>query len=721
MKITTKSKNFFLKAGLIYEYSGQIKISLKIYLISLTNFYITMKLNVRFFCCCHWINKFRKRSLELIKNIYFRNFLNIELLSFSHKYYQYAAFFEKALNFLEKFIELVTQEKFFKEFTLKNFNAIIYIASNVLRLIHLNQNKTLKIFKVAKLFHKIKKNCYYNKKEFWILTRTLIHLYNRFKNNIRKIFPLEYKKESNNLFEIPLISQVFLFFNCLNKCPTNLSNFSKKPIDFSMNFNSLNYKKNSFLLRKFHEEFYKQPKIPKDILNLFDSYSNFNRNVRAKLYFILKFERKSYESDFPKLVLNMINHCASIDKNSGYFYFIYKEMSRKLGLKKYKLTPSLYVTTKNFENKLINFDRRYISNLNYQAEKFYEKNKINSLLKISLILVLTSLKYSLIFKRGKIYKKIIFDQINEKKIPHYQTYKCENSNEIMDIKETLFLFYKILIYIAPKKKRVKKKFLADTISEIFFINNIFMKLGSCSLRLKFIEIVLRKKKYILAYKLLRFQCADKPYTVYYWQLLAWVEKEINFAVSKTLRFALRVIRKYPDSISGIIFAGNLCSIFGSSGYALAEFFQAFRWKSNSPFLNLSISIQYLNGSINRRNNLKGFAILLCLCFFFRYKILRRFVIQTILQKNSNSEILKLELLYNSGRILLFLGFNSLAKINFDSVFENKNTISKTRKFTRCRKKHFEPNIKHEAYFNSLFLEECIESKLTNINDRFRIN
>jgi hypothetical protein len=185
--------------------------------------------------------------------------------------------------------------------------------------------------------------------------------------------------------------------------------------------------------------------------------------------------------------------------------------------------------------------------------------------------------------------------------------------------------------------------------------------------------------------------------------LSLVEKEIGIAVSKTLRFTLRIVGKFPNSIPGIIFAGNLCSVFGSSGYALAEFYQAYRWKNNSPFLNLSIAIQYLNGSINRRNISKGIIILLSLCFFFRYKILRYFTIQIILQEDFFSHFLDLEILYNSARILLFLGINYRAKTDFETVFKIKKTVSKSRKFNRNNKKYKE-SLELETEIN-LFLFE----------------
>jgi hypothetical protein len=196
-----------------------------------------------------------------------------------------------------------------------------------------------------------------------------------------------------------------------------------------------------------------------------------------------------------------------------------------------------------------------------------------------------------------------------------------------------------------------------------------------------------------------------------------VEKKIGLVVSKTLRFTLRIIKKFPNSIPGITFAGNLCSVFGSGGYALAEFFQAYRWKNNSPFLNLSISVQYLNGSVNRRTKLKGLSLLLCLSFYFRYKILRFFIIKVILQEDYLSSYLNLETLYNSGRILLFLGIHNKAKVNFTSIFELKKTVSTVKKFKRNRKNFMKFGIKKEAQFNSLLLDECVGMNSSFINSR----
>ena len=317
-------------------------------------------------------------------------------------------------------------------------------------------------------------------------------------------------------------------------------------------------------------------------------------------------------------------------------------------------------------------------------------------------------------KNGKKLRKIKFIEEMSKNF-NFEEEENKDFIKILETNENLILFYKILIYKITRKKNIKKKFLINKILEVLVSKNIFKKLNSLKLKSALIVIILRERKYTKAYDLLRQQCFDEPYSILFWQLLSFVEKKIGLVVSKTLRFTLRLIKKFPDSIPGIIFAGNLCSVFGSNGYALAEFFQAYRWKSNSPFLNLSISIQYLNGSVNRRTRLKGIALLLCLSFYFRYKILRFFIIKVILQENNFSPSLDLEVTYNSGRILLFLGIYSKAKINFKSIFEVKKTISGAKKFKRHRGKFIKFAVKKEAQFNSIFLGECsnVTSNSTN--------
>jgi len=332
------------------------------------------------------------------------------------------------------------------------------------------------------------------------------------------------------------------------------------------------------------------------------------------------------------------------------------------------------------------------------------------------MLILTNFKLSVLFRSGGNYKKLIFggDPVKKVLFNKQNTFKSENVN--INTNENFHLLYKILIHRVLKRKSTQKKFLSDKILESVITSKIFAKFNQTHLKPTFIILAIKKKKYIKAYNLLRLYCSNTPNSIQSWQLLSLVEKEIGISVSKTLRFTLRIIKKFPDSLPGIIFAGNLCSIFGSNGYALAEFFQAYRWKNNSPFLNLSISIQYLNGSINRLIRSKGRAILLCLCFFFRYKILRYFIIHIILQKNCYTDSLYLEILYNSGRILLFMGLNSGAKLNFESLINHKKTISKTRKFNRDRKKSIKSIITKESLLNSFLLDECIEKGTNFFNE-----
>ena len=428
--------------------------------------------------------------------------------------------------------------------------------------------------------------------------------------------------------------------------------------------------------------------------------------------FISKFDQKRYNFIFSKLILKTLTQYVSLDKKNTESYFMFTQIQKKLKIQGRRIKPLVLKSNSKTRKKLVDFNKDYISNLNSRTEELYQKKKINMLLKVSLILILISFRFSLTVKKGGNFRKIIFNENSNKKILLNGNIKLKQENvfKTSDFNGILFLFYKLLAYKTLEKKTNLKRFTANKIINIFASNNFLTKLNWFNFRPVLIISAIKKKKYIKAYNLLRSQCYETPYSIHSWQLLALVEKEIGSAVSKTLRFTLRIIKNFPDSVPGIMFAGNLCSFFGSNGYALSEFFQAYRWKSNSPFLNLSISIQYLNGSKNRKNNSKGLTILLCLCFFFRYKILRYFTLQVILQQNFYSDLLNLEILYNCGRILLFFDINSKAKVNFESVLNFKRTLSRNKKLNRTRKKCSDWVVRRETVFNSIFLDECVESE-----------
>jgi hypothetical protein len=695
MKNSFNRKKSYLRAGILYEYSGALKISLKIYFISLKTFYFKSKINARLFCCFHWINLLRKRSFNLIKKHKLLNCFNNDSLSFFLKYYQYSGSFILAIDLLKKNKGLIHLG-----LILKRFNCNVYIFGNIIRLILLTNNNFLDMSNIRRLFHKIKKKHGIKKKELWIINRSLINFKNKFRryNTIKNILHDLGNKEKK--FNQPLLMKTILESNCVfdekKKKIVKLSEYIVSDLKLYLN----EYKNSSFSFLKFQQTSFPELEIFCSFLIFNDTYSHFIRNLNDGLKFLMKCKNNTQ-----KFILKIFKKYALLEKRDIEPYFLFSKIQKKLGLKKNPLGSVLFIPTSNVKKKLVNFNKEYILKLNIVAERFYEKKKVNILLKIYLILVLINFKLSLVFKRGENYKKIIFHDVFKKKNLNKKlsNLKSDVMIKFMNTNENLVLLYKILVYKLIKKKNILKKFVGNKIIDIIISNKIFSKLNSFNLRPLFILWMLKKKKYVKAYNLLRLQCSIRPYSFQSWQVLSLVEKEIGIAVSKTLRFTLRIVGKFPNSIPGIIFAGNLCSVFGSSGYALAEFYQAYRWKNNSPFLNLSIAIQYLNGSINRRNISKGIVILLSLCFFFRYKILRYFTIQIILQENFFSHFLDLEILYNSARILLFLGINYRAKTDFETVFKIKKSVSKSRKFNRNNKKYKE-SIELETEIN-LFLFE----------------
>ena len=716
MKIVFKNKKLYIKAGLYYEYSGFLKISIKVYLIFIKTYFFSSILGIRFLCCCHWLNLFKKRILLFFKNNKLVNQENFESLLFKQKYYQYLGDFQNAINLQRKLntinpFQLGDMGNLFYKNNYKNF-----ILNNFLRLLLLEKNRTLKGFNLQKFLKKMKVNN--SKKEIWVTNRVIIQFKNKYDVNVSsKNFSWDLKIFEKK-FNTPILSEIITNFNSELKPKENI-------IKLFTNLNSLDLKlymtiikKKIFLENIVNLNFRNSKNNFAFYLRFNDSYYCLNRNFKSKIYQILKSDRDSYHSIDQILILKTIYHYAIIDKKNLKPYHYFTKIQRRLGLGKNTFKFRFLFPSIKIEKKGVNFDEKYNIKLNLATEKFYEKKKISALFRLCLFNILINFRLSLIFKDGENYKKIKFNSdINQKVYLEEEIKKKKDFIKILKKNEILLLFYKILIYKIVKKKNLQKKLLIDKILEIFVSRYIFKKLNLFQLKTALIVIILRKKKYTKAYNLLRQQCFDEPYSIQFWQLLSIVEKKIGLVVSKTLRFTLRIIKKFPNSIPGITFAGNLCSVFGSGGYALAEFFQAYRWKNNSPFLNLSISVQYLNGSVNRRTKLKGLSLLLCLSFYFRYKILRFFIIKVILQENYLSSYLNLETLYNSGRILLFLGIHNKAKVNFKSIFELKKTVSTVKKFKRNRKNFMKFAIIKEAHFNSFILDECGDMNSNFINSR----
>jgi hypothetical protein len=273
------------------------------------------------------------------------------------------------------------------------------------------------------------------------------------------------------------------------------------------------------------------------------------------------------------------------------------------------------------------------------------------------------------------------------------------------VERVLFCFFLLLF----QKNQVfgrKDKSLHFLVSNPLFYNQ-----QSRFVRYVSMSVMIQKKKFKKTYTMLRLQCIKDPYSFYQWCLLSKFENQFGFLIAKTLRYSLRLLIKYPSSVPAMIFSGNHCSFFGSFGYSLAEYFQAYRWKKDSPFLNFLISIQYLNGSLSRKVLNSEFSIFLSLCFFSEYKRLRLFVSQRMLQRSLSSKFLEVELLYNTARLYLFLGLNYQALKTFQKGlrwFQTALSVNKTRRrFLFFQQK----NLKKEMLFNISILFRAFGNKI----------
>jgi hypothetical protein len=248
-----------------------------------------------------------------------------------------------------------------------------------------------------------------------------------------------------------------------------------------------------------------------------------------------------------------------------------------------------------------------------------------------------------------------------------------------------------------------KFFRKEKTLDFFIANKLFFTNAPEFLKLCLIRIAINKKNFEKAYRISRIQCLMKPFCYKSWTLFAKLENHKGILTSKTLRYSLRLLLKFPTSIPAIIFTGNHCSLFGSFGYSIAEFFQAYRWRKDSPFLNLSISLQYLMGSLNRKITNLQFAIFLSLSFFSEYKRLRQYITQNKFFRKFWGLEIEMEVYCNTSRFYLFLGMNFLATKSFQKGLKKPLTYFSLSKRRRNLRKNFIVFLRKEILFNIFIL------------------
>mmetsp|Transcript_37596 Transcript_37596/g.118695 ORF Transcript_37596/g.118695 Transcript_37596/m.118695 type:complete len:256 (+) Transcript_37596:35-802(+) len=232
----------------------------------------------------------------------------------------------------------------------------------------------------------------------------------------------------------------------------------------------------------------------------------------------------------------------------------------------------------------------------------------------------------------------------------------------------------------------------------------FVSIENCKIDNILIYNSLNYAEYKFSYNLIRKLCLRFSDSTKYWHYFSEIQKKIGFSLSKTLKYSLRILKKNPFTLPGIIFTGNLCSDFGSKGYAVSEYLQAYRYEKNSSLINLLISIQYLSSCLNRKNFFSDFSFIIAYSFFFRYINIRRYTIQYLKLKIYKSKLLKSEHHLNKSVFFDIIGLN---KNSGNELKKSIYILSRSRNFCLInRKSQFDKftNLR-QKYKNNLLINE----------------
>nr|UXY87060.1 TATA binding protein of transcription factor IIIC [Cryptomonas sp.] len=708
--------------GLIYEYTGNIRTAVKFYLIFLHKKSTDLEFLVRHIILVFWCDIKRCVNSILLKMFIKYNLFHLEIASFKTKILEQNHYFKQSSNMWKKIIQKYLADHCIKFRKNKNVGLCSYLAIFWIRIIKRHSDPKILNLECLKLINSY--HCIYWKKEpktSYIITQLLIHKILKPNINI---------KTKKNV-------RVFLEFLNLNRLPYYLN-----------------------IIRKFSEDYRKKSILQTEIgyvsyfsLNIkwFRNLSNGLHKNNRVFFFLFKeksiyeYFSKSYESynifaRLPKLKLNLLLKLAKIQKLNGLLSEsldsyriisrdwienlepiavvtkIFKKISKEKFLyhgymqrMKIKIRKNLIMSRKK------NIKKTNLKSLKNKAEKFFVMQKIQGLIRLVLSVILTVIRNS---SDSDLHKSKNFSKI---KLTGYDSSNLiQNESNLIncsyDINEnthssSIILAFKNLIeMIFILIFNDKFMFVSKTL-RFFILSRFFFRKSHRSLRYILLSLAFKKKNFKKAYEYSRLVCLESPNSFISWCILSKIEKRTGNAVSKTLRFTLRLLSKFPMSIPGMIFAGNHCSVFGSHGYALAEYFQAYRWKKDSSFLNFSIHLQYLYRSLNRRNLNSEYSLLMSLCFFYHYKLIRFFSVETEMKRSKTSIFLQMEVFFNKARLYLFLGMKYLALKTFKRVLNKKNTISSISKYNRRFKMNKIDNLRNESMFNIYLLHLTSGNKI----------
>jgi hypothetical protein len=707
IKIFPDKFTLYKTIGLMFEYIGNFKKALKFYLIFLYIDSFDLELSIRYTILIFWQDKKYFLNYILLKCMIKYNLFHIEVISFIAKILEQNNYNKQSAQFWKNFVQKNLIKNNIPNNTLSTYSLLLWIRS-----IKKFYNSNFFNAELLRLIHFYFKNLKINLKINCIIIQLLV--YSVLKINVFKNF------KYNSLIFSNLVSfQIQPFFiKVIKTASENLkSNLNISSIDnFTNIFNIHNKWLNIFeiaLLEKtnFISVLYRVKYLHKYFVESKESYNFLVRIPKYKSIVYIKLAEIKKLSGFlsESLIIYKILTENSFERFKA--TVIIKKICKKLSKKKKHLKMFERYLKKKIKkmlniNKKKNYEIISLKNLMNTAEEFFEDRKVIGLCRLIFLILSVVFQRSLHFlNNNKFFEKKsigLFLKKHKKKILIKKKFNLEELLEIQiknyNNKKNEFFFENLIeiIFIFIYNHEF---ILSDKKTSFFILNRFNFRKVRTKLKFILLSIAFKKKKYRKAYEYARFLCLENPRHITSWYFLSKIEKQVGFAASKTLRFTLRLLKKYPNSIPGIIFAANHCSIFGSHGYALAEYFQAYRWKKTSSFLNFSIYLQYLQKSLNRGNRNSEYTIILSLCFFYNYKTIRTFTSETFLKRSNKSVSLKMEILFNKAKLYLFLELKYLALLNFMRVLNQKNqflTISK-------RKRNFYisqiKNLKNDSLLN----------------------
>lgn len=716
--------------GRMYESNGHHMIAFKLYLIFLKTNLEDQLVPTRIHFLCFWDDIFRLQGKKISNRLGKPLLLHSEMIVFSVKLQQQNG--NQAFSvFLWKKLGRICFLRFKKVKCFKKWKILNIFYFNL----WIRTSKTKRDYNQKKNSHFfwIQKEDFKETEKLFFLT-----LHNFFQMNNNNFFP---KKKFQVLFRSISFSQKekqpLLFTIWKDLTLLNMKKLSEKNIKIFFYITKIHVKWFIALSVQWAKEkkeknnaFFMKIFLKKKWETLYESYNPIGRNFSFQTGFLSKLANLQLVNGF--LVESLNSYKAMVKKKYSSI-----ELLNKIALIKEKMfTKSKALRTfiqgiKIYFEKTLSVPKKYFRSQGpvwkiwKQMENFFEIGNIDRLshLVISILLLQTRKLFRFLQFHEKYRKKVQKKKYTRLPGKDYlkKFFFLKNSLEVMKKKKFQTIFAPLLnclveriVFLFEKNQVFRKK---DKSLHFLVSNPLFYHQHSRFVRYVSMSVMIQKKKFKKTYTILRLQCIKDPYSFHQWCLLSKFENQFGFLIAKTLRYSLRLLIKYPSSVPAMIFSGNHCSFFGSFGYSLAEYFQAYRWKKDSPFLNFLISIQYLNGSLSRKVLNSEFSIFLSLCFFSEYKRLRLFVSQRILHRSLSSKFLEIELMYNTARLYLFLGLNYQALKTFQKGLRWPQTalsVNKTRRrFIFFRQK----NLKKEMLFNISILFRAFGNKaLSELNE-----